>query len=499
MEATIRDDVYAHLQRLPIAFHDGGSPASCCRGSTADLSVIRRFLSFGLLFLIVNVATYVDGRRPAASHLHWPLGLLVAASAIPLFLVSRRFARAYIVASRRMQDEQGDVATLVEESAQGLRTIKSFGRRPHMSARFAAERAAAARHGRRQGPAARPLRRPQFDLVPNLTLAVVLVAGAVAVATGALTLGELVAFVTLQLMLIWPIESLGWIIAQRPGGDHRRRPDLRGARHRAVHRGPSGRGRGAPVGGSRGAVRFEGVGFAYPDGAAPGAARRRPRRAARRDARARRRHRLRQDDAAVAGAPALRRDRRPDHARRARHARHHARLAAPAWSASRSRSRRCSRCRVRENLTLGPARRDRRRGRARRSRSRRPTSSTTCRGAWTPASASRGCRSPAGSGSGSRWPARCSAGRGCWCSTTRSPRSTCTPRRWSRRRCPGCWRAPPRCWSCTGRRRSRWPTGSRCCATARSPRSARTPSCSRPCRPTATCCRADRSRRRRRP
>ena len=38
-----------------------------------------------------------------------------------------------------MQDQQGDLATLVEESAQGLRTIKSFGRRPHMAARFAAD------------------------------------------------------------------------------------------------------------------------------------------------------------------------------------------------------------------------------------------------------------------------------------------------------------------------------------------------------------------------
>ena len=50
----------------------------------------------------------------------------------------------------------------------------------------------------------------------------------------------------------------------------------------------------------------------------------------------------------------------------------------------------------------------------------------------------------------------------CWCWTTRCPRSTCTPRRWSRRRCAGCCATPPRCWWCTGRRRSRWPTGWRC-------------------------------------
>lgn len=46
-----------------------------------------------------------------------------------------------------------------------------------------------------------------------MTLGVVLVAGAAAAAQGVLTIGELVAFASLQLMLIWPVQSLGWIIA----------------------------------------------------------------------------------------------------------------------------------------------------------------------------------------------------------------------------------------------------------------------------------------------
>src|SRR5256714_11117073 len=53
----------------------------------------------------------------------------------------------------------------------------------------------------------------QFDLVPNVTLAIVLVVGALQVARGSLSLGALVAFVSLQIMLIWPIDTLGWIIA----------------------------------------------------------------------------------------------------------------------------------------------------------------------------------------------------------------------------------------------------------------------------------------------
>ncbi|MGW0431685.1 ABC transporter ATP-binding protein [Micromonospora sp. NPDC003197] len=211
MEATIRDDLYAHLQRLHVGFHDRWQSGQLLSRITIDLSVIRRFLSFGLIFLVANSTTCITVVALLVA-MHPPLGLLVATSAVPLFLVSRRFTRAYLVASRRMQDEQGDVATMVEESAQGVRTIKAFGRRPQMAERFAASTRqlhdTAIRKSRLLANTS-----ALFDLVPNLTMAVVLAAGTVAAVHGALTIGELVAFVTLQLMLIWPIESLGWIIA----------------------------------------------------------------------------------------------------------------------------------------------------------------------------------------------------------------------------------------------------------------------------------------------
>jgi ATP-binding cassette subfamily B protein len=211
MEASIRQDLYAHLQRLPIAFHDKWQSGQLLSRATSDLGVIRRFLSFGLIFLVVNLATYLTVVA-LLLHLYWPLGMLVAVSAVPLFLSSRQFVRLYLIAARRLQDEQGDLATLIEESAQGVRLIKSFGRRAHMAGRFAV--GARQLHDTAVGKA-RLLAKSwaQFDLVPNATLSIVLVAGAVAVAQGRLSLGGLVAFVSLQLMLVWPIDALGWIIA----------------------------------------------------------------------------------------------------------------------------------------------------------------------------------------------------------------------------------------------------------------------------------------------
>jgi ATP-binding cassette subfamily B protein len=145
-------------------------------------------------------------------HLFWQLGLLATASALPLFLISARFTRDYNVASRRMQDQQGDLATVVEESAAGIRVIRAFGRRDHMGGQFN-ERARLVFETAVSKTRMVALTWPKFDAVPNALLAVTLLGGAAAVATGRMTTGALVAFVALQLMLVWPIDAMGYIIA----------------------------------------------------------------------------------------------------------------------------------------------------------------------------------------------------------------------------------------------------------------------------------------------
>ena len=94
-------------------------------------------MSFGLIFLIVNIATYVTVVI-LLFHLYWPLAVVVAAGSVPLFLISRDFTKQYFAAARRMQDQQGDLATLAEESAQGVRTVKAYGRRREVARKFGA-------------------------------------------------------------------------------------------------------------------------------------------------------------------------------------------------------------------------------------------------------------------------------------------------------------------------------------------------------------------------
>ncbi|MGI5272779.1 ABC transporter ATP-binding protein [Nonomuraea sp. CA-218870] len=211
LETRIRDDLYRHLQRLPMSFHGAWQSGQLLSRATTDLSTIRRFLGFGMLFLVMNILQLITV-TVLLLNMYWPLGVLVAVSAVPIVLLSLRFEKRYIRISRQVQDEQGDLATLVEESAIGIRTIKAFGRRHHVFERY--DEAARKLYGTSMDKVRLSARFFTFlEVIPNVTLALVLLLGALAVGEGALTLGALFAFTTLVLQLVWPIASLGYILA----------------------------------------------------------------------------------------------------------------------------------------------------------------------------------------------------------------------------------------------------------------------------------------------
>src|SRR6478609_446397 len=260
LESDLRRDLYERLQALPMSFHTKWQSGQLLSRVTTDLSAIRRFSGFGLLFLVVNVLQVLVVTIVLLT-MYWPLGLVVAATAAPIVWLSMRFEKAYVVVSRRVQDQQGDLATQAEEGAVGIRVIKSFGRSDHVA--------------RRYDEAALELRATSLDkvrlsarfwtfleVIPNLAVVVVLLLGAIGVGRGALTPGELVAFITLMLSLVWPVSSLGVILAMaqeamtaaaRVLEIFDTEPDIVSGPHRPE------------VAAARGHLRFEHVDFAFPD------------------------------------------------------------------------------------------------------------------------------------------------------------------------------------------------------------------------------------------
>jgi len=259
VEREIRDGLYARLQRLPVEFHDRWQTGQLLSRTTTDLSTIRRFLGFGAIFFIVDAMQYLTVMALLIAT-YPPLGVVAVVTTLPVIWLAKRFGAGYSQISRRVQDQQGDLATLTEEAATGMRVVKAFGRGPLMQDRF--------------GTSARTLRSSALEmvqlrarfwgwltLVPNVTMACAVLIGGLAVARGALTLGALVAFTTLLVLLQFPIIDLGWILsmAQEAATAADRVCEVFDAAMVVDDR-PGAR----AVATSKGRLAFEHVGFSYP-------------------------------------------------------------------------------------------------------------------------------------------------------------------------------------------------------------------------------------------
>jgi ATP-binding cassette subfamily B protein len=211
VEAALRTTLYAKLQDLPVAFHDKWQSGQLLSRAMSDLGLIRRWLSFGVVLLVVNLVTIVVG-AVVLFFWNWILALIFLVCSIPLWIYGYVFEQKYSIVARRSQDQQGDLATAVEESVHGIRVLKAFGRGKYSLEKFTRQ--------------ADRLRGTELDkaraiasiwlwllLVPDVAFALCLGGGVWLVANDQMTGGALVAFFATATVLRFPIESIGFLLS----------------------------------------------------------------------------------------------------------------------------------------------------------------------------------------------------------------------------------------------------------------------------------------------
>jgi ATP-binding cassette subfamily B protein len=211
IEARMRNALYAKLQDLPVSFHDRWPSGQLLSRAVSDLGLIRRWISFGLVLLVVNVITIVVG-FVFLVNISWVLGVTFMVCSIPLWIYGYLFENKYSTVTRRSQDQSGDLATTVEESVHGIRVLKAFGRGKYALKNFAAQ--------------AEDLRGTEIEkaraiagiwlwllLVPDVTFALCLLGGVWLASDGQISVGELVAFFATATVLRFPVESIGFLLS----------------------------------------------------------------------------------------------------------------------------------------------------------------------------------------------------------------------------------------------------------------------------------------------
>src|SRR6202007_1985463 len=101
MEKTMREALSAPLQRLDSGFHDAWQSGQLLSRATTDLSAIRRFAGFGVVFFITNAASFIVIVL-LLIRMNLLLGLLTGALFAPVTALCLWFERRYTVLSRRV-------------------------------------------------------------------------------------------------------------------------------------------------------------------------------------------------------------------------------------------------------------------------------------------------------------------------------------------------------------------------------------------------------------
>jgi ATP-binding cassette subfamily B protein len=211
VEARMRNHLYEKLQQLPVSFHDQWPSGQLLSRSVQDLGLLRRWISFGFVLLIANISMIAVG-LVILFNTHWMLGAILLVSSLPFWMRGFNYQREYGMASRQSQDQAGDLATSVEESVHGIRVLKAFGRGDQVAGVFSKE----ARELRMT-----ELRKARLNsnlwlfiiLLPELSIGLSLLAGVYLISSGDLTIGGLVSYFATVMVLRWPIESLGFLLA----------------------------------------------------------------------------------------------------------------------------------------------------------------------------------------------------------------------------------------------------------------------------------------------
>ena len=85
VEFRMRSEIYARLQTLPVAFHDRWQSGQLLSRMMQDIGLIRRWIAFGLILLVVNVLTIIIG-SVLLFQWHWMLGVIFLVTGIAMWI-----------------------------------------------------------------------------------------------------------------------------------------------------------------------------------------------------------------------------------------------------------------------------------------------------------------------------------------------------------------------------------------------------------------------------
>ena len=210
VEADLRNDYFAHLERLEPAYFQRMPLGDLMARSASDLGAVRMVCGPAIMYATHTVATAAG----ALAGMVWidPPLTLVALASLPLVAgATRLFADRIHRLYERVQAELAKLSASAQENLAGVRVVRAFAQEAAEERRFAL---------RNEEYAASNLRLarwqtaffPALQMLVGLGFAAVLGFGGARVLAGRISLGELVTFHFFLAKLVWPMIATGWVV-----------------------------------------------------------------------------------------------------------------------------------------------------------------------------------------------------------------------------------------------------------------------------------------------
>ncbi len=210
IEYRIREDLYARLLDLDLPFFSRERTGDILSRFSNDLTNVRMLLGFGILNIINTIIVYLAALY-LMTRISPPLTLFAVVPFPVMILLVKRISSSMFRRSKRAQEELARLSSQVEENVSAAPLIRAYCREEtqieafgEINARYFASNMAMAR--------LRGLMIPLMASTGGAGTLIVLFMGGSRVISGAITLGDFVAFNGYLAMLIWPTIVMGWIL-----------------------------------------------------------------------------------------------------------------------------------------------------------------------------------------------------------------------------------------------------------------------------------------------
>ncbi|MCG8480285.1 MAG: ABC transporter ATP-binding protein/permease [Spirochaetales bacterium] len=207
----MRERLYDHLQHLSYAYHVKAATGDLIQRCTSDVDTVRRFLAIQIVE-VARALILLATAYPLLWHLHVGLTLISAPLVVVIFLHALVFYGRVQNAFKESDEAEGRFSTVLQENLTGVRVVRAFGRQ-----RFEEEKFERKNRDYRDITMRMVHILARYwgssDLLAMSQMCLVLFAGTWLALSGAISIGDLVVFISVDMMILWPVRQLGRILA----------------------------------------------------------------------------------------------------------------------------------------------------------------------------------------------------------------------------------------------------------------------------------------------